>query len=231
MKRIARVGFEIALSVGLLASGSAAQNQDQTAPQNQPSSTGSSLGDYARQTRKEGGQPKGKPRVYDNDNLPKDEKLSIVGQPAPAPAPVANGETAAKGKESAAAQNAAPNAEKKGPEVAAAATGAKEPAKSAEEKQAAWKQWQQKIASLRNQVELQKREFDVTQREYQVRAAAFYADAGNRLRNSAAWDQQDKQYKEQLADKQKEIDETRQKLDDAIEQAHKAGVPSSMIEQ
>jgi hypothetical protein len=33
----------------------------------------------------------------------------------------------------------------------------------------------------------------------------MYADAGNRMRNSADWDKQDAQYKQQIADKQKAL--------------------------
>jgi len=75
------------------------------------------------------------------------------------------------------------------------------------------------------------RELDVLQREYQIRAAAMYADVGNRLRNSAAWDKQDADYKQQIADKQKALDDAKQKLDDMDEQARKAGVPNSMRDE
>ena len=37
-----------------------------------------SLGDYARQVRKDPGA-KSKPKVFDNDNLPREDKLSVVG--------------------------------------------------------------------------------------------------------------------------------------------------------
>ena len=74
------------------------------------------------------------------------------------------------------------------------------------------------------------RELDVLQREYQIRAAAMYADAGNRMRNDADWDKQDAQYKQQIADKQKALDEAKQKLDDVQEDARKAGAPASAIE-
>lgn len=67
-------------------------------------------------------------------------------------------------------------------------------------------------------------------REYRLRAAAFYADAGNRLRNSGAWDKEDAQFKEQIAAKQKALDDAKQALDDMAEQARKSGVPSSMRE-
>jgi hypothetical protein len=65
------------------------------------------------------------------------------------------------------------------------------------------------------------------QRESQIRAAAFYADAGNRLRNSAEWDNQDRKYKEQIADKRKSIDEAKTQLSDLQEQARKSGMPNS----
>ena len=58
----------------------------------------------------------------------------------------------------------------------------------------------------------------------------MYADVGNRLRNSAEWDKQDAQYKQQIADKQKALDDAKQKLEDLREAARKAGVPSSVRE-
>ena len=74
------------------------------------------------------------------------------------------------------------------------------------------------------------REIDVANREYRLRAAAFYADAGNRLRNAVAWDKEDAQYKDQIVDKQKKLEEAKTKLEDLQEQARRAGVPSSMRE-
>jgi hypothetical protein len=70
------------------------------------------------------------------------------------------------------------------------------------------------------------REVDVTQREYRLRAAAFYADAGNRLRNQGSWDKEDAQYKQDLAKKQKALDDAKKAVDDLKEKARKAGVPS-----
>ena len=95
-------------------------------------------------------------------------------------------------------------------------------------KEAAWKQWGDRLEQQKAQIDLLSRELDVLQREYQVRAAAMYADVGNRLRNSADWDKQDAQYKQQIADKQKAVDDAKQKLDDMQEEARKAGVPASL---
>jgi len=92
-----------------------------------------------------------------------------------------------------------------------------------------WKQWADKVKGQQDQIDLLKREFDVLQREYQIRAAAMYGDAGNRLRNQTDWDKQDAQYKQQIADKQKAVDDAKQKLEDMQEEARKAGVPSSYL--
>lgn len=244
MKRIAQCGFGLLLSCNLLglparAQNSGAQKQGQSSAQAQ-SSSGSSLGDYARQVRKDPSQPKAKPRVFDNDNLPKEDKLSIVGQPAPAPAPAdtsaaakpadAGTKTSEPGGNTAApaAGESKPTPEtKSAPETRAPA---KTPSDEAAEKQAAWKQWQQKLTTQKEQIDLLQRELDVLQREYQIRAAAFYADAGNRLRNSGSWDKQDAQYKQQIADKLQAIEDAKQKLDDMQEEARKAGVPASVRE-
>ena len=97
-------------------------------------------------------------------------------------------------------------------------------------KQAALKQWEDKMTSQKEQIDLLTRELDVLQREYQIRAAAMYADVGNRMRNSADWDKQDAQYKQQIADKQKALEDAKQKLEDLQEGARKAGVSASARE-
>ncbi|HKD02343.1 MAG TPA: hypothetical protein VKB77_07950, partial [Terriglobales bacterium] len=60
--------------------------------------------------------------------------------------------------------------------------------------------------------------------------AAFYSDAGNRLRNSGSWDQEDARYKQQIEDKQKALDAAKQQLDEIEDQARKAGVPGGVRE-
>jgi hypothetical protein len=97
-------------------------------------------------------------------------------------------------------------------------------------KNAANDEWKKTISDQKDQINLLSRELDVLQREYRLRAAAMYADVGNRLRNSSEWDKEDADYKQKIADKQKSLDEAKQKLDDMQEQARKAGVPSSARE-
>lgn len=217
MKNTANVGVGIVLLLGLAAIPASARSQ---APSN--TQQGQSLGDYARQIRK-GPETKSKARVFDNDNLPTQEKLSVVGNSATSPdaAPEqkpaeAAGATPAAGSEAKPAASNPPSDTSKMDQAA---------------KEAAWKQWGDKIKAHQDTIDLATRELDVLQREYQIRAAAMYADAGNRLRNSGDWDKQDAQYKQQIADKQKAVDDAKQKLEDLQEEARKAGVPSSVREQ
>ncbi len=197
MKSITYFGLVFALSTILLGSSAGAQ-----APTAAPDQT--PLGDYARKVQKNSAAAaKPKPKIYDNDNLPTDDKLSIVGAQPPA--------------------NAAPaDADK----AAAEAKPEDEQAK----KQSVWKSWKDKLTSQKDSIDLASRELDVLQREYQLRAAAMYADAGNRLRNELPWDKQEAEYKQKIADKQKAVDDAKQKLEDMQEEARKAGVPSSMID-
>jgi hypothetical protein len=195
MKRVTLIGFVFALFTALMSSAAAqaaAPAQDQ-----------SSLGDYAKKIRKDPATPKARPKVFDNDNLPTEDKLSVVGQqsPAGAAAPVDDKDAAAKSADDDQAK-----------------------------KQAAWKAWQTKLAAQKDSIDLATRELDVLQREYQIRAAAMYADAGNRMRNEAQWDKQDADYKQKIADKQKAVEDAKQKLGDMQEEARKDGVPSAMVD-
>jgi len=221
MKRIAYLGIA-SLLLGLLALPAAAQSPAPT------SQSGSSLGDYARQIRNDGGaQSKGKPKVFDNDNLPKTDKLSVIGDTTPPPEQGAQVAPAQNENEGKSAENQ-PAKDKAADANSGEAAKSASPVTSAASKKAAdakadSKQWADKLAAQKDQIDLLQREFDVTQREYQVRAAAMYGDVGNRLRNSAEWDKQDAQYKQQIADKQKAIEDAKQKLDDLQESARKAG--------
>ena len=165
-----------------------------------------SLGDYARKVRQDKPQSSMTSRQYDNDNLPTTGQLSVVGpgaQSTPAPA---------QGQEAAKAGS---------PASAGAQTGNQ---KDAEQLQKNIQEQQEKISALSH-------ELDLDQREYRLRAAAFYGDAGNRLRDSAQWTKDDAQYKADMDAKQKAIDEAKQQLNDLQEQARKAGMKLSDAEQ
>ena len=228
MKHIVYRGIGIALFLGLLGLTAGAQNQ---APSNSQSSSTDSLGDYARQIRKTAAAPS-KPKVFDNDNLPREDKLSVVGTVREASADSSAG---AKSEETAApapGEAKAPGEVKTTSEAKTAGSAATpNPSDDEAARQAAIKQWGDKLSAQKDQIDLLTRELDVLQREYQLRAAAMYADAGNRMRNELDWDKKDAQYKQQIADKQKAVDEAKQKLDDMQEDARKAGVPASAREQ
>ncbi|MGD1023608.1 MAG: hypothetical protein ABR880_12555 [Candidatus Sulfotelmatobacter sp.] len=203
MKSITYVGFVIALFTVLAGSPSLAQTTQNTTP----APDQSSLGDYARKTHKDP-TAKAKPKVFDNDNLPTEDKLSVVGAPVAADA----GNSTSANSDS---KDAAP---------------ATKPEDDQSKKQAEWKSWQDKLATQKSALDLASRELDVLQKEYQLRAAAMYADVGNRLRNSGQWDKEDADFKQKIADKQKAVEDTKQKLDDMQEEARKAGVPAAMRE-
>ena len=85
MKHTAALAIAIALFLSVAGLNGGLQAQTASNPQASPAEP--SLGAYARQVRKE---PDAKPKtkVFDNDNLPKEDKLSVVGN-ATTPAPEA----------------------------------------------------------------------------------------------------------------------------------------------
>ena len=153
-----------------------------------------SLGDYARSIRKDKPDTNATDRHYDNDNLPTDQKLSVVG---PAAANSSSDKPAAAANSTASAQA--------------------DTQKSKQDLQSDIDTQKEKMDSLNHELELE-------QREYRLRAVEFYSDAGNRLRNSAQWDKDDAKYKSDLAAKQKDLDAARQQLENLQEQGRKAGL-------
>ena len=166
--------------------------------QNEPS-----LGEIARQARREKPAPAPGERVYDNENLPGKAVINTVGSAdtaKPADQSQASSDDANKDK------NATP---------------------SAEDHKKANEEWAGKIGQQKEEISRLERELNVLQRESQIHAAVNYADVGSRLGNNAKYAEQDRQYQEQIAAKQKALDDARQKLADMQEEARKAGVPAS----
>ena len=151
-----------------------------------------SLGDYARAIRKNKPEPSATTRHFDNDNLPTDQTLSVVG-----PTPAAN---------------------------ASSTTPAPDPAAAAGERQKTADAWKDKLAKQQDKINALSHELDLDQREYRLRAASYYADAGSRLRDAADADKQDADYKNDVEAKQKAIEGAQQELTDMLEQARKDGV-------
>jgi hypothetical protein len=211
MKRITYVWVAAALLAGMMAS--FADAQDSTTTQQQP------LGDYARAVRKD--KKPTTEKQFTNDNLPLDDKLSVVGG--------AGESGAASGDQPQTASNGGPDASQSDKKADDKPGGIK-PGESAEDRQKTYDLWKERIDAQKAKMDLAARELDVEQREYQLRAAAMYADAGNRLRNSGTWDKEDADYKKKIEEKKKAADAAKQELDDMQEDARKAGVPSSVRE-
>jgi len=167
-----------------------------------------SLGEVARSARKGKMHQTAANHQYDNDNLPKNDHLSVVGQ---APAPAANG------------SNPAGDVNPQD-QATAQATATTDRKAAAEERQRAADEWKSKIDTQKEKVASLSHELELTQREYRLRAVAMYSDAGNRLRNAATWDKEDADFKKQIDEKQKAVDAAKQELDNVTEQARKAGV-------
>jgi hypothetical protein len=215
MKRIAYVWIAGMILAGMMASFASPQN---SSPQEQP------LGDYARAVRKD--KKPGTAKQFDNDNLPAQDKLSVVGNAAAAGDSQAgtqtgdNSQTAANG-----GQDAGPSDKKADDKPAAI-----QPGESKEDRQKTYDDWKDRLAAEKAKTDLLARELDVEQREYQLRAAAMYADAGNRMRNSGTWDKEDADYKQKIEQKKKAVEDAKKELEDMQEDARKAGVPSSVRE-
>ena len=186
-----------------------------------------SLADSARAARKE---KKETPKKFDNDNLPKTDKLSVVGKPVPQPTEKSVEPASEAEQEGAAKTGEEAKADQEGEKEGDASKQMPANGEESKDRETKNQEWKDKISEHQHQVDLVSRELDVMQREYQLRAAAFYADAGNRLRNQGTWDKEDAQYKKQLDAKQKELATAKTELDDLKEQARKAGVPAGMRE-
>jgi hypothetical protein len=190
------------------------------------------LAQYARQKRQEKQSEPAPKKVFDNDNLPREEHISVVGNQRDEATTAVNTGEAANTGETHTTDNSAPADQPKDADTGSDKADPSKtklevtPGQSAEDRQKVYDAWKKKIADQKDALDLASRELDVMQREYRLRAAAVYADAGNRLRNSATWDKEDKQYKDQIAAKQKAVDAAKQQLADLQEQARRSGVPA-----
>jgi hypothetical protein len=142
-----------------------------------------SLGEVARQARKNKAETGTQSRHFDNDNLPTSDSLSVVG-PAPTNTDGTSEPTAPPSASSAAA-----------------------------EKQKASDTWQKKMVDQKQKIDALNHEIDIDQREMRLRAAAQYTDPTVAARNvnwtkddaKVRTDLDQKQ--KALADAQKEMDD------------------------
>jgi hypothetical protein len=167
------------------------------------------LGDYARAVKKTKRVEKSA-KTYDNDNLPENGKVSVVGATSP---------------ESTSANDDKADSSKKADDLPQLKDG-----QSSEDRQKAIGDWKQKIEDQKGKVDLLSREVDVLQRELQVKKADFNSSTARTVQNPRGFDEEEAKYKQQIADKQKVLDEAKGKLTEFQEQARKSGVPNSTRE-
>jgi hypothetical protein len=168
-----------------------------------------SLGDQAREMRAEK-TPAPQSKVYTNDNLPTGGGITVIGA---APAPAASSTVAT-------ASAATPT---KGAAVAPAANSAADDQKAADK-------LKDDVQAQKDEISRLERELDVATREWKLQQATYYADAGNQLRDPAAFAERERKFNDQTKQKQQAIADAKQKLDDMQEQARKSGLPSSAVE-
>lgn len=207
-----------------LANAAAAQSQNQ------------SLGDYARAVKKTKPSPavKAAPKVYENDNLPASASLSVVGN-----ASANDADSSVKtdqDKKSDANADSKP-ADPSKPEAKTVEGADKKPdselkpGQSAEDRDKALEAFKNKLDGQKDKISLLARELDVLQREYQLKVSEFYSDAAARVQNPNGLVEIDGKYKEQIADKQKSLEDANAELGNMQEEGRRSGAPSSVLEQ
>ena len=166
-----------------------------------------SLGEQAREAR--ANKPEApQSKVFTNDNVPTSGGITVVG----APAATAPATAATKGSSSAAGSGAT-----------TAAASPEDPSKAADK-------IKEDVQKQKDEISRLERELDISTREWKLQQAAFYADAGNQLRDPAAWAARERKYNDETKQKQQAIADAKQKLDDLQEQARKSGLASSTVE-
>jgi hypothetical protein len=183
------------------------------------------LGDYARAVKKSKPASRKASKTYDNDNLPNNSKLSVVGAtPTEAAAEKDNKD---QNKDSTATKDAdqKDDSSKKAENASEVKAG-----QSSEDRQKSIADWKQKIDDQKGKVDLLSRELDVLQRERQIKQADFNSSTARTIQNPRGFDEEDAKYKQQIADKQKILDDAKGNLNELQEQARKDGVPSRSAE-
>lgn len=224
MKRT--LSFLITAMLGCVLVGvAAAQSQNQ------------SLGDYARAVKKtKPASSKSTPKVFDNDNLPSGGTLSVVGNPADSDSAEKDKdqEKTADSKTADAKSADAPKTETKAGDKDK--TDKKDeaqlkPGQPTQERDKALEAVQHKLDAQKEKIALLSRELDVLQREYQLKVATFYSDPAKRVENPNGLFDDESKYKDQIAEKQKALEDANTELSDMQDEARRAGAPSSVVEQ
>ena len=179
-----------------------------------------SLGDAARAARARKGSPSPNAKVYDNENLPKGGNISTTTGDYAGIAPPPPSKSSAKA------------ASKSGGDTSASAAKAKDGTdKSPEEAaQAQADDFRGKVDDAKKNIAQLEREIDVMNRENRLKAAAYYGDAGTKLRDGEKYQAAEQKQAADLQAKQQELDAAKAALDQLRDDIRKAGLPSSIGE-
>lgn len=164
-----------------------------------------SLGDVARQQRAKKPAPSPSAKVYTNDTIGSAASERADSETPTAPATSDSTAPAAEGSESPSSSSADELAKKEA-------------------------EWKGKFAEQKKVIAQLEREIDVLNRENKLRAATFYSDAGNRLRDEKKYAEDDRKYQADIAAKEQELATAKQTFEDMQEQARKDGMPSRVSE-
>jgi hypothetical protein len=182
-----------------------------------------SLGDYARSVKK--AQPVKPPAkvVYTNDNLPDGSSLNVVGKTPDASADQKKDQA----KDTDATKDAqASDADKDKNND----KDALKPGQTPAEHDQALAALKSKLDEQKSKVDLLTRELAVLQGEYQLKATNFANNPQQRVQNPGGFDVEGAKYKQEIADKQKDLDAAKAKLGAMQDQARKSGAPTSAVE-
>ena len=176
-----------------------------------PANQSLSLGDLGRQQRAAHRQKPAK--IFTNDDLPAVafNNGAVISDASTATSPPSN------------ADHKAPNSSGKSASLKSANNASNEKSGSSDLEKPD-EQFRAQFEEKKKAAALLQREFDVSQREYQLQSAAAYEDAGTRLRNPEKWAEEHQKHEDEMAEKQQELDQAKQSLEDLKEQGRKAGV-------
>ncbi|HVZ60397.1 MAG TPA: hypothetical protein VG892_06380 [Terriglobales bacterium] len=178
--------------------------------------TAQSLGEVARQQRHQ--TRPAAARVYTNDDLPKEGVVNVMGvEPAPAP-----DTKTAKAVDNAGETN--PDSKEMKPAEAQKPEATSPKTQASEDKDRQKNGLLARTAEVKKQIAQLEHDLDIMNREFRLRSATFYADAGNALRDPKQWAEERRQHDSQVAEKQKALDEAKQSLIDLEDQARRSGV-------
>ena len=157
-------------------------------------------------------------RVIDNDVIPSTLDASS-GASASAPESATPAKLSDDKKDDASAKKDAAKDEKKSADKT-----------TADDDQKNIDSWKKLINDQKKEISQLERELHVAQREAGLRAAAYYADAGVMLRDSAKYAEDTRKLQSEIDTKTQALASAKQKLADLQEQARKAGVPPNQLD-